>query len=71
MGEVWAAQSDADGRKVAIKILLARAAVKPDLVRRFQREAKITSQIQSDFVCQLLRTCSCSSTSRASPWPSG
>lgn len=54
MGEVWAAQSDEDGRKVAIKVLLARAAVKPDLVRRFQREAKITSAIRSDYVCQLL-----------------
>jgi serine/threonine protein kinase len=57
MGEVWAATSDggeADGRAVAIKVLLARAAMKPDLVRRFEREAKIASAIQSDYVCQLL-----------------
>src|SRR5690349_18810770 len=38
MGEVWAATAD-DGpggrpRKVAIKVLLARAALKPELVRR-------------------------------------
>lgn len=51
---MWAAERDADGRKVAIKVLLARAALKPDLVRRFQREAKIASAIQSDYVCQLL-----------------
>lgn len=54
MGEVWAAVSDADGRQVAIKVLLARAALKPDLVRRFEREAKIASAIQSDYVCRLL-----------------
>jgi eukaryotic-like serine/threonine-protein kinase len=54
MGEVWAARNDADGREVAIKVLLARAAVKPDLVRRFQREAEITSAIQSPYVCRLI-----------------
>jgi serine/threonine-protein kinase len=58
MGEVWAAVGEvgqAAGRsEVAIKVLLARAAMKPDLVRRFEREAKITSAINSPFVCQLL-----------------
>lgn len=64
MGEVWAAVSDegsprwGDGapgpREVAIKVLLARAAMKPDLVRRFEREAKIASAIKSPFVCQLI-----------------
>src|SRR6185369_2310981 len=55
MGEVWAAKSDdPDPRDVAIKVLLARAAMKPDLVRRFEREARIASAIQSPFVCQLL-----------------
>ena len=52
MGEVWAG---VDGkREVAIKVLLQRAAMKPDLVRRFEREAKITSAINSPFVCRLL-----------------
>ena len=46
MGEVWAARSDTTGREVAIKVLLARAAMKPDLVRRFQREAKIARRDQ-------------------------
>jgi serine/threonine-protein kinase len=50
---VWAAE-DGRGREVAIKVLLQRAAMKPDLVRRFEREAKITSSIKSPFVCQLL-----------------
>jgi serine/threonine-protein kinase len=56
MGEVWAATNDQPGgrRDVAIKVLLARAAMKPDLVRRFEREARIASAIQSPFVCQLL-----------------
>ncbi|MBL9024639.1 MAG: serine/threonine protein kinase [Myxococcales bacterium] len=53
MGEVWAA-SDGKGQEVAIKVLLQRAAMKPDLVKRFEREAKITSAIKSPFVCQLL-----------------
>ncbi len=62
MGEVWAAVSDSDPsdprqslhREVAVKVLLARAAMKPDLVRRFQREAEIARAIKSPYVCQLL-----------------
>ncbi|MEZ4311989.1 MAG: serine/threonine-protein kinase [Polyangiaceae bacterium] len=54
MGEVWAATGDQAGREVAIKVLLARAAVKPDLVRRFLREAEIARAIKSPYVCQLL-----------------
>ena len=60
MGEVWGAVGDvgAGGRgEVAIKVLLARAAMKPDLVRRFEREARIASAIQSPFVCQLIEVC--------------
>jgi serine/threonine protein kinase len=54
MGEVWAATHEAQNREVAIKVLLARAAMKPDLVRRFEREAKIASAIKSPYVCQLI-----------------
>ncbi len=54
MGEVWAAVDDTNGREVAVKVLLQRAAMKPDLVKRFEREAQITSSIQSPFVCRLL-----------------
>ena len=53
MGEVWSARSDRDGSEVAIKVLLARAAAKPDLVRRFEREARITGAIDSPYVCKL------------------
>jgi len=54
MGEVWAAQRETDGQQVAIKVLLARAAMKPELVKRFEREARIASAIKSPYVCQLL-----------------
>src|SRR5277367_3160875 len=67
MGEVWAAVNDhpdddptrpAGGPRapleVAIKVLLARAAMKPDLVRRFEREARIASAIKSPYVCHLI-----------------
>lgn len=54
MGEVWAAIDTRTNREVAVKVLLQRAAMKPDLVRRFEREAKITRAIDSPFVCQLL-----------------
>jgi len=56
MGEVWGAVDEAHGnRDVAVKVLLPRAAMKPDLVKRFEREAKITSAINSPYVCKLLR----------------
>jgi len=54
MGEVWAAEDETGTREVAIKVLLPRAALKPDLVRRFEREARAVAAVQSPFVCQLL-----------------
>jgi serine/threonine-protein kinase len=54
MGEVWEAQSDETGLSVAIKVLLPNAALKPDLVARFEREAKVTASIESPYVCKLL-----------------
>jgi serine/threonine protein kinase len=54
MGEVWAAIDDRTGLEVAVKVLLARAAAKPELVRRFEREARIASAIRSPFVCDLV-----------------
>jgi len=54
MGEVWAAKAP-DGSAVAIKVLLPTAALKPDLVARFEREAKVTASINSPYVCKLLR----------------
>jgi serine/threonine-protein kinase len=54
MGEVWAANGDGGGRQVAMKVLSARAAMNPDLERRFEREAKIASSVQSPYICQFL-----------------
>lgn len=54
MGEVWAAVEPRTDQRVAVKVLLPRAALKPDLVRRFEREATITSAIDSPYVCRLL-----------------
>lgn len=54
MGEVWAAKSEDGRHEVAIKVLLARAAMQPDLVARFEREAMVTASIESPYVCRLL-----------------
>jgi serine/threonine protein kinase len=53
MGEVWAAIAPG-GRRVALKVLLEKAARKPDLVARFEREARIAERIKSFFVCELV-----------------
>lgn len=54
MGEVWAARSPDGRHEVAIKVLLAKAALKPDLVARFEREAVVCASIDSQYVCKLL-----------------
>lgn len=54
MGEVWAARSAHDSHEVAIKVLLAKSALKPELVARFEREALVCASIDSEFVCKLL-----------------
>ncbi|HQP37024.1 MAG TPA: serine/threonine-protein kinase [Polyangiaceae bacterium] len=56
MGEVWAAESLTGDRRVAVKVLLERAARKSDIVARFKREAKVAARIESPFVCALLDT---------------
>jgi len=56
MGEVWAAVCLKDQRKVAVKVLLERAARKNDIVARFKREARVAARIQSPYVCALLDT---------------
>jgi eukaryotic-like serine/threonine-protein kinase len=54
MGEVWAAVAAPTNRRVALKVLLDKAARKPDLVARFEREARIAERIKSFFVCELV-----------------
>ncbi len=55
MGEVWRAFDEEDGRAVALKVLLEKTARKPDLVRRFEREARIAENLRSPYVCELVR----------------
>ncbi len=54
MGEVWEAVRLADERRVALKLLLEKAARSPDLVKRFGREAHIAATVKSPFVCELV-----------------
>jgi serine/threonine-protein kinase len=54
MGEVWQATDTRTQRRVAIKVLLEKAARKRDLVARFEREAVITGNIRSPYICPLL-----------------
>jgi serine/threonine-protein kinase len=56
MGEVWAAVDTTTERRVAIKLLLEKTARKPDLVARFEREARIAARVQSPYVCAHLET---------------
>jgi serine/threonine-protein kinase len=56
MGEVWSAQDEVEGGRVAVKVLLEKAARKPDLVARFEREAHIVSSIESPYICRLLHS---------------
>jgi len=56
MGEVWRALDSKTKQKVAIKVLLEKAARKRDLVARFEREAQITGNISSPYICPLLHS---------------
>src|SRR5579859_7217743 len=58
MGEVYAADQ-AGGRKVAIKVLLAKAARDKQLVARFQREATIATRIPAPHSVGVLGKGSC------------
>jgi len=54
MGEVWAARCEQRREDVAIKVLRPKAAIEPELVQRFVREARVAASIQSPYVCRLL-----------------
>ena len=54
MGEVWAATDLQTGEAVAVKLSQGWAAAEPELVARFEREAKILRRIKSPFVCSLV-----------------
>jgi eukaryotic-like serine/threonine-protein kinase len=53
MGEVYRARDTRIDRTVAVKILPAHLAAKPEALERFQREARAISQLSHANICQL------------------
>src|SRR5271155_1724484 len=53
MGEVYSAKDTRLERMVAVKILLSHLTSNPDLLARFEREAKIVSGLQHPNICVL------------------
>ena len=54
MGEVWAATDLETGNDVAVKLAQRWTASEPELVSRFEREAKLLRRMKSPFVCSLI-----------------
>jgi eukaryotic-like serine/threonine-protein kinase len=54
MGEVWSATDLENGREVAVKLAQRWVANEPELIARFEREAKLLKRLESPFVCSLL-----------------
>lgn len=50
LGVVYEAEQVSMGRRVAIKMLSSRAAAQPEVVTRFQREAKLSAAMQHNHV---------------------
>ncbi|HXK11093.1 MAG TPA: protein kinase [Vicinamibacteria bacterium] len=53
MGEVYRARDSRLGRDVAVKVLPSHLSSRPDLRERFEREAKLISQLAHPNVCTL------------------
>ena len=53
MGEVYRALDLRLGRRVAIKLLTAEMALRPDFRERFQREARAISVLNHPHICTL------------------
>ena len=51
MGEVWSARDRATGDEVAVKLAKGWAVDEPELVARFEREAKLLRRLRTPFVC--------------------
>jgi eukaryotic-like serine/threonine-protein kinase len=54
MGEVWSATDLESGNDVAVKLAQRWVAGEPELVERFEREAKLLKRLKSPFVCALV-----------------
>src|SRR3954469_17112125 len=53
MGEVYRARDTRLDRTVAIKVLNSQLVASPELRARFEREAKVISQLQHPHICVL------------------
>ena len=53
MGEVYRARDTRLDRTVALKVFNSQLAATPELKARFEREAKVISQIQHPHICVL------------------
>jgi serine/threonine-protein kinase len=56
MGEVYASHRPGDGRHAAVKLLNARALGEEALVKRFLREADITTQLHAPNIVEVMET---------------
>jgi serine/threonine protein kinase/class 3 adenylate cyclase len=54
MGAVYRAVDTSDGRTVAIKTLLPEHTRRPEMVRRFLKEARLLAEVNNPFVANLL-----------------
>ena len=54
MGAVYEGENTLIARRVAIKVLLNSAAVNPEIVQRFQREAQAAGRIGNDHILEVL-----------------
>jgi len=54
MGSVYEARHAQTGRRVAVKVIGAEHATDPNLVRRFEIEARATGEIESQHIAQVL-----------------
>ncbi len=54
MGEVWAGVDRQTGAEVAVKIAQSWTAQEPELVARFEREAKLLRRLKSPHICGVL-----------------
>jgi serine/threonine protein kinase/class 3 adenylate cyclase len=54
MGMVYRAEDPADGNVVAVKVLRPAHARRPDLLRRFHKEARLLAEVNNPYVTNLL-----------------
>ncbi len=54
LGKVYRGEDMMDGSPAAIKILHPHLAIRPDVVKRFQKEARLLSEVRSPFVANIL-----------------